>query len=516
MASRNAAVIGAGLAGLSCALRLAHAGWRVDLYDQRRRPGGKAYQMAADGFRFDTGPSLFTMPQVFGQLFDEVGERMADHLRLVPLAPLCTYFFADGTRLESSDDARRFGAEIEGATGDTSESLERYLRHCKRIYDVAADLFLWKSLREPSTYLSGSVLRALPRLWRLDALRTMDEANRSFFRDPRVVQLFNRYATYNGSSPFRVPATLAIIPHVEYGFGGYAVQGGIYAIPSALARLAAARGVRFFQGTRVSGVSRESDGRGGGAHIRGAGRRGCGRRERGRVRGIVVDGEARPYDVVVSNADLLRTYEDLLDEREDRWPRRYRRLEPSSSGLVFLWGMRGGFPELGVHNIIFSADYRREFDDIFSSKTCPEEPTVYVNITSRVDAEDAPAGCENWFVLVNAPALAGQDWAGEVARTRSAVLRRLEGVMGRPVARAVVLERVLTPEDIERDTGSSGGSLYGISSNTRLAAFLRHPNRVRRIPGLYFCGGSVHPGGGMPLAVLSGKIASDLVRRYEE
>jgi phytoene dehydrogenase-like protein len=182
---------------------------------------------------------------------------------------------------------------------------------------------------------------------------------------------------------------------------------------------------------------------------------------------------------------------------------------------VFLWGLSDSFPELGVNNIFFSADYRREFRELFEERTCPRDPTIYVNVTSKITPTDAPRGGENWFVLVNAPYLAGQDWSRETARVRRRVLEVLEGRLGRPVAGRIAVEQVLTPEDIRDATGSSQGSLYGISSNTPLAAFLRHPNRSRRHRGLYFCGGSVHPGGGMPLAVLSGKIAADLVRKHE-
>jgi phytoene desaturase len=330
-------------------------------------------------------------------------------------------------------------------------------------------------------------------LGKIDAFRSMDAANRSFFRDPRIVQLFNRYATYNGSSPYEVPATLNIIPYVEYGMGGFAVADGIYKIPAALGTLAQELGVKLILETRVERILHRNRS----------------------VRGIRVAGEDLTYDIVVSNADVLRTYEDLLQDPEARLARRYKGLEPSSSGLVFFWGMNKRFAELGVNNIFFSNDYPREFRELFAERVCPRDPTVYVNITSKVTPRDAPEQGENWFVLINAPCEAGQDWPGEVAASRERILSRLQHALGRSVAGAISVEEVLSPQDIERNTGSRLGSLYGISSNTSMAAFLRHPNRSRRYRGLYFCGGSVHPGGGMPLAILSGKITSDLIRRHE-
>jgi phytoene desaturase len=493
MAERRVAVVGAGLAGLSCAARLARAGYRVDLYEQQDQVGGKAGTVSLAGFRFDTGPCLATMPHVFAQLFEEVGESIEHSLRFIPLAPICRYFFPDGTRLAASSDVRAFGEEIEATTIDSREHLERYLAYSRRLYELTADLFLWHSLHEASSYLRLPALRSLFGLRRIDALRSMDAAHRSFFRDPRLVQLFNRYATYNGSSPYRAPATLNLIPYVEYALGGYAVAGGIYAIPAALEALARRQGAEIHLGARVQRILVRNR----------------------RVAGIRVAGEDLLYDVVVSNTDVSRTYAELLEDPEAPLAQRYRRLEPSSSALVYFWGIGRAYPELWVNNIFFSADYPAEFRALFDQRRCPADPTVYVNITSKVIPEDAPPGGENWLVLVSAPCNTGQDWQVIAAATRQRVLRRLGRALASDVESEIQVEWIMTPADIEHDTGSRMGSLYGISANTPMAAFLRHRNRCRRPRGLYLCGGSVHPGGGMPLAVLSGKIAADLIRRHE-
>jgi phytoene dehydrogenase-like protein len=237
------------------------------------------------------------------------------------------------------------------------------------------------------------------------------------------------------------------------------------------------------------------------------------RRGKHRVRGIGVEGEERPYEIVVSNVDVKPTYEELLDDTDAPLYQRYRQLEPSSSGLVFYWGMTRVFPQLGLHNIFFSDDYRLEFRQIFDELRCPGDPTVYVNITSRICPEDAPPDHENWFVLINAPHEAGQDWAAETARVRAGVLERLSGILGVNLEEHIAAEATMTPRDIQERTGSAHGSLYGISSNSRNAAFLRHRNRSVRHRGLYFCGGSAHPGGGMPLVVLSARIVADLILR---
>ena len=494
---RKAVVIGGGLGGLSAAIRLRARGWSVSLYEASDMLGGKAGSETVDGFRFDTGPSLLTMPDVFEALFAEAGERMGDHVQLIELEEICRYFYADGSRLSAWSDEDRFADELQRVCGEKRKNLKRFLDYCSRIYRIAAPLFLYRSLHEHSTYFSTTFLKSFLRLPGIDPLRTMAGAIESRFDSPKVQQLFERYATYNGSSPFRTPATLNIIPHVEYRGGAWAVAGGIYAVPAALEKLARSIGVRIETNTRVTSITSKSDG------------------HRRRVTGVSIGQHHVPADVVVSNVDISRTYPDLLNEEDAPELERYRSLEPSSSGMVFYWGVRGITEDFSSHNILFSSDYRKEFSDIFDARRMPDDPTVYVSITSRTTPDDAPPDSENWFVLVNAPYDDGQDWSAEVERTRNAVISTVNERLGIDITSRIVTEEVMTPVDIAERTSSYRGSLYGISSNSTTSAFLRHPNRSKRYGGLYFCGGSTHPGGGMPLVVLGGKIVSDLILHYE-
>ncbi len=486
------AVIGAGLGGLSAAARLAHAGLHVDVYERAGGPGGKAGTLELDGFRFDTGPSLVTMPDVLTGPFRECGRDADDYLTFSRLEPICNYFWPDGTTLSSHHDVEAFGREVEASTRDGVEELRGYLRYSQRIYDVAAEQFLFKSISEGSSLLNWSTLKALMSSYRMDVRRTMHRANASFFSDPRMVQLFDRYATYNGSNPYRMPATFNLIQHVEYGLGAYTVAGGIRSIPDALERLAREEGAEFHYGTEVERIL--LDGR--------------------RVRGVRTAQGEHEVDAVVSNADVVHTYGRLLGDTTSRPARRYGRLEPSSSALVFYWGMGGTFDQLDIHNILFSPDYREEFRDLFERRRCPKDPTVYIHVMSKHVPSDAPPGAEAWFTMVNAPHVAGQDWDAEVARTREAVRMRVEAALGVDLEGLIRCEQVLTPLDIEARTSSNRGALYGISSNTRMSAFVRQRNRSKRYRGLFFAGGSAHPGGGMPLAVLSGGIAAGLLARF--
>ena len=499
MATRTA-VIGAGLGGLAAAIRLAAAGRTVRVYDTRDSVGGKAGEQYLETgeqvWRFDTGPSLFTLPGVLDELFRAAGRNREDYLEIIPLEPITRYWFADGSRVDSFSDIGKFAASLEQAGVADETELRTYLDYSLRIWDITHEVFMERSLHEPSDMIRNPTLwKSLARLGRIDAFRSMNTAHRRFFSSDRARQLFNRYATYNGSDPFRAPATLNIIPHVEYGIGGWAVRGGIAAIPESLEKLAREMGVEFRLGERVLQILTLKN------------------RTPGRIRGVKTEIGEWKADEVICNADVRSCYSRLLDDPRARMARRYQRLAPSSSGLVFFWAMGSDYPEFGLHNILFSENYREEFRDLFDRKRCPGKPTVYVNITSKIDRKDAPSPGENWFVLVNAPSDSGQDWPAEIQRTRNAVLERLESALGRDVSGDIVLEDVLSPPRIAAETSSYGGSLYGISSNSRSAAFLRHPNRSRRYPGLYFCGGSAHPGGGMPLVMLSGKIAAELALR---
>lgn len=485
-------IIGAGLGGLAAAARLAASGHEVSVFEQGSAPGGKASTEFGAGYRFDTGPSLLTMPEVFDDLFAFAGRKREDYLSFLPLDEICRYFFDDGSRISAFHDQDSFGAELQRVLGEPPEALQRYLRYCGRLNRIAGELFMRNSLHEFATYTKPSTVQSVMQLWRLDLFRSMDQAHRAFFNDPRTVQLFNRYATYNGSNPYKVPATLNIIPAVEYLGGAYAVDGGIHALPRAIESLGTELGVVFNYDSPVRSIITENAGSG------------------RRVLGLETDSEEFRADVVISNLDVIATYRDLLRDTEAPLYKRYQRLEPSSSGMVFLFGVGESFPQLSHHNIFFSADYAAEFRGLFEDLRCPDDPTVYVNVGCRSTPGDAPRGKENWFVLLNAPRDAGQDWQSERARMRAAVLKRLSIALEREIEPLIEYESGFDPPDIEKNTGAAYGSLYGISSNTKLAAFLRHPNRSRRYKGLFFCGGSAHPGGGMPLAVLSGGLAAGL------
>lgn len=486
------AVIGGGLGALAGAIRLARQGFCVKLFEQGERVGGKMNErvlMTDEGaYRFDTGPSLLTMPFVIDELFAFAGVERGSVLDFIPIDPICRYFYSDGAILNASADTQTMMREIGYfSSQQAAEQYARFLDYARRIYELTADIFLFTPFQEWKRILQSRHLPKLLKLPQIDPFRSVHASVEQFFSDKRLVQMFDRYATYNGSNPFDAPATLNVISWVEFGIGGFYIRGGMYRLVEQMEALARRLGVEICTNTAVEKILHNGH----------------------KVCGVRAAGEDIQADYVLCNADVVESHNTLIDGFASR-RRMLNRLEPSVSGMVFLWGMNRAFPRLAHHNIIFSSDYKQEFTQLFRERQAPDEPTVYVSITNKTDTTHAPEGHENWFVLLNMPYLNCQDWAREVERMREAVLRGLCAV-GIDAAPAISVEEVLTPEDFYRLYRSNKGSIYGISSNTRTSAFLRPANRSRQLRGLYFCGGSSHPGGGVPLVILSGKMASELI-----
>ncbi|MCC9165431.1 1-hydroxycarotenoid 3,4-desaturase CrtD [Pontibacter harenae] len=483
----KAAVIGSGIGGIAAAIRLAVKGYDVTVFEANDTFGGKMQEFWLGNYRFDAGPSLFTLPHLVDELFTLAGRTPSDYFTYTRLDPVTHYFWPDGSQVKAYADATAFAQEVEQQLDVPKQDVQQVLAKSSRLYNGTADTFLHKSLHKAGTYLSTDVLKALSCLSDLGLTTTMHEANSALFSDTRFVQLLDRFATYNGSDPYQAPGTLNLIPHLEHNIGAFYPEGGIYAIAASLVKLAEELGVQFRYNEKVEQITTAGN----------------------KITGVRTIKETYQADVVVSNMDVVPTYRRLLPNQSA--PEKTLQQPRSSSALIYYWGIKKEFPELHLHNIFFSQDYKNEFEHIFQHKTISPDPTVYVNITSKLSAEDAPAGCENWFVMVNVPHNEGQDWEKLKAETRQAVLNKLSKMLHTDIASLIEQEQVLDPLLIEQRTSSYAGALYGSSSNNRMAAFLRHPNFSSKLKGLYFCGGSVHPGGGIPLCLLSAKIVGELV-----
>jgi phytoene desaturase len=495
-------VVGAGMGGLAVSARLAAQGHEVTICERADAVGGKLGWYARDGFGFDTGPHLLTLPAVYRDLFLTTGAALEESVELVPVDPVRRYRFTDGTVLDLPNVSRgRTTVALDAAFGRGSgEQWAALMDRGGQVWDATRGTFLESPVEGARTLLRES--RRVRDLRTVAPWQTLRGLGRRYLRDPRLRMLLDRYATYTGSDPRRAPAALVTVPYVEQTFGSWYVTGGLHRLADALHQRVLDQGVTVRTGAEVVHVLTVA----------------------GRATGVeLADGQSLPADVVVSDADAAHLYRDLLPGPEASGARRaLARTTPSLSGFVLLLALRGRTPGLLHHTVLFPDDYDREFDAVFGTgehrgSPCPvEDPTLYVS------APDDPAvrpdvDHEAWFVLVNAPrhspddAERGVDWdAPGLAESYADRLLQVLADRGLDVRDRVLWRQIRSPADLQRDTRSVGGSIYGTSSNGARAAFLRPSNRSP-VPGLFLVGGSAHPGGGLPLVGMSAAIVAEQI-----
>jgi len=483
----KAIIIGSGVGGLATAIRLAKLGLKVDVFESNPFPGGKVNSILVGDFRYDMGPSVCTEPHLVDELVALCGKEKS-FFQYKYLKESFRYFFQDGQKLSLHPGGENAASLFEKELGENKETVEKYLANQEKNYKAVYPVFIEVSLHRIKHWLNESFWKAISRLFKYGIAKSMHKVNVKIFKNPKTVKIFDRFATYNGSSPYKTPGMLNIISHLELNVGPVMPKGGMVAISNTLYNLSLELGVKYHFNEKVEQILHEKD----------------------EIKGIKTVSGNYSAEIVVSNADVHFTYEKLLNNYKA--PKLNLKQEKSSSAIVFYWGINAEFEDLGVHNIFFSDTYKNEFESIFDSKTMTDDPTIYVHISSKVEQNDAPKGKENWFVMVNAPINTGQDWNEIVERTRKNCLERLSKALGRNVETLIEAEQVNDPIKIEAVFSGKQGSIYGNSSNSSLAAFLRHPNFSKQIKGLYFTGVTVHPGGGIPLALNSAKIVEKCLR----
>lgn len=484
--NKKAAIIGAGIGGMAAAIRLAIKGYETHLFEKNPETGGKIGEIILNGCRFDTGPSLLTLPTLVDELFTLAGEDPRDHFRYVTLPSSCRYFYEDGTLLNAYTDRNLFAAEAETVTGEPSDKVIAFLDECAELYDLTAGIFIFSPFYQLDNFRKPESLNVARNFRKLNAFSTMHGVIKKHFSSAKIIQLFDRYATYNGSSPYRAPGTLNVIAHLEHNLGAFFPEKGMRDIVEAISGLAHRCGVKVHTGEPVLSVSRDGN----------------------NVTGVVTAGGLMSAEVVVSDVDVIPFYRNLM--KEELPARKQEKQERSTSALIFYWVMNRRFEELDLHNIFFSSDYPGEFKALRRGEVT-SDPTVYLFASSRVVASDAPAEKDNWFVMINVPYDRGQDWDQVVSRARENIIDKLTRRLGYRISDSIEAERILDPPLIEKLTASHKGALYGSSSNSPFAAFRRHPNVKEKYRNLWFVGGSVHPGGGIPLCLASAKIACDMI-----
>ncbi len=487
MSSRPPVVIvGAGIGGLAAAVDLAASGLDVTLFERASVPGGKMRELHPGGTPVDSGPTVFTMRWVFERLYARAGTALADELTLNPAPTLARHRWFDGSQLDLFPDVDASAAAIEAFAGPgEANGYRRFATATEQIFDTLSETFMQREKPGPLALSLAFGLAGLPRLYATRPFRTLWAELGSYFRDPRLRQLFARYATYTGSSPFAAPATLSLIAHVERD-GVFYVDGGMQRLAESLAAVAARAGAELRFGTGIARIETQN----------------------GRVSGVVTDtGEFAAADRVVFNGDVLALTRGALGP-DVRQAVRARRGEPRSlSALTYsLLADVGGFP-LDHHTVFFGDDYPAEFDALFNRGEIHARPTVYVCAEDR-ESERRIEGKERLFVLVNAPArhMSAEDLAaGEAAVRQTLTGSGLELPLDGPASLR------FTPNDFADRFPETDGAIYGWPTHGMFGSFRRHGSRAR-VRGLYLAGGSVHPGPGVPMTALSGQIAAEAVR----
>lgn len=485
-------VIGAGIGGIAAAARLARAGYAVTVVEKNARPGGRCDQIVRDGHRFDVGPTLFLMPEVFAETYAALGQRMADHLDLRRINPTYRITFDDGIQLTLTADIHQMQAQLEAIEPGSFNGFLRYLAEGNRHYRLALEKFVGRNFYSLLDYFSPS---NLPLIFQLKALRKHYDNVGHYFRHPHLKAAFTFQNMYLGLSPYDAPATYSLLQYTELADGIWFPIGGMYRVIESLAGIAASLGVQFIYNAPVKQIEVAGD----------------------RAKAVrLEDGRRLEADLIVANADLPYVYDHLLPDRPAA--ERLARLKYTCSTLTFYWGVDRVYEQLGTHNVFLAGNYRASFDRIFKDHTLPDEPSLYVHAPARVDAGAAPPGHDTLMVLVPVGHLddsTPQNWDALRDRARAATFERLAAIGINDIARHIKFEISHTAPDWQRMYNLSRGAAFGLSHDFWQVGYLRPHNRHQRYRNLYFVGASTHPGTGLPIVLFSARLTTERILREQ-
>ena len=485
----TAIVIGAGIGGITTAARLAKNGYEVTVLEKEATPGGRANQIVRDGHRFDIGPTLFLMPEVWEETFASLGEKMSDHLDLRRIDPTYKVHFDDGLQLELTSDIGRMQEQLEAVEKTAFTGFLDYIAEGSKHYKISLEKFVGRNFYNIFEYLS---LKNLPLIVQLKALKKHFTNTGRFFKDERLKAAFTFQNMYLGLSPYDAPATYSLLQYTELAEGVWYPMGGMYAGIQALVNVAEKLGVKFIYNAPVKRI--ETNGT--------------------KILGVILeDGKPMTADIFVGNADLPYIYKDLLHDKKEA-----KKLDEklyTCSTIMFYWGVDKEYPQIAHHNVFLGGDYKASFDQIFEDHTLPEVPSFYVHAPARTDSAAAPEGQDTLYVLMpvgHLDARSEQDWDALVNRARETVFERLEKEMGvDDLKEHIKFEIVYQPKTWKDRFNLVNGSAFGLSHNFWQVGYLRPQNRHKKYKNMYFAGASTHPGTGLPIVLLSAKLTTERI-----
>jgi diapolycopene oxygenase len=497
MTTKPIGIIGGGLGGLSAACVLAARGRRVVLFERNDWLGGKAAQLSQDGFRFDMGPTIITMPSTLRRVFEEAGADMDDYLDLIQLDPQWRCFFENGSVLDLKQDPNAMARKLDEFAPETKSGARYrdFINYAQRLNSISQRHFFYKSVGGLRDMFDWKIDPAMLKdVLAMRMGRSVASTVRSFTPDSRVAQMIDHFTQYVGSSPYGSPAILCGIAHMQTSEGIWYPLGGTRAVPEALTKLADAVGVEFHTGTQIDKIVSQH----------------------GKVVALkAADGDTIEVEAVISNCDSVRTHRELLDGKTGAAFEQRRKYEPACSGVVLYLGLKKRYDHLAHHDFVFSRDPEEEFDWIYNKGEPAPDPTCYLAATSCTEPGTAPPGGEALYVLVHTPYLRPHhDWKKMLPDYRRVILEKLRRTGKMPdIESRIVFERALTPQDIHERYHVLNGAIYGLASHGKFLGAFKPGNRSPDIRGLYLAGGAAHPGPGMPMVIMSGWIAADAVDR---
>ncbi len=481
MSTKRVIVIGSGLGGLSAAISLAQEGYAVTLHEKNAKIGGKLNLLQAQGYTFDLGPSIFTLPHIFERLFERSGKRMSDYFSIRALRPHWRNFFEDGKVVDLYPEPDRMAEEAR-KVGEDPANVQRFLRYSADLYDLVNSGYFEQGLDTSRDFAQFYGLWKFPKF---DLFRTMHGGAKRFLKTRHMQDVFDYFIKYVGSSAYHSPAFMNCLPTIQFRYDLWYVEGGLYNIARGLQKLMDELGVTVRLNSEVTEVRTEGT----------------------RVTGMVTqDGTFHPADIVVSNMEVIPAYERLLRE-DDSFLHSLDRFEPTCSGLVLELGLDCQYPQLAHHNFFFSENQREHFHTVFRKRQLPPDPTIYLVAASKTDPTVAPKGCDCLKILPHIPYINGEHPLSredyQVFKDR--VIHKLERMGLKDLRQHTVFEHCWTPLDIQREYYSNKGSIYGVVSDRFRNLAFKAPKQSTKYPNLFFVGGSVNPGGGMPMVVLCGQ-----------
>ncbi|HEX5840604.1 MAG TPA: phytoene desaturase family protein [Anaerolineales bacterium] len=489
MQKTTALVIGAGIGGIATAARLARNGYDVTVLEKESTPGGRANQIVRDGHRFDIGPTLFLMPEIWEETFASLGEKMSDHLELTRIDPTYKVHFDDGLKLELTSNLGDMQTQLENVEKTAFTGFLNYIAEGSKHYKISVEKFVGRNFYSLFDYFS---IGNLPLLFQLKALKKHYANTSRFFQDERLKAAFTFQNMYLGLSPYDAPATYSLLQYTELAEGVWYPKGGMYAGIQALVKIAEKLGVQFIYDAPVRKLKVEGS----------------------KIKGVKLqDGREFVGDIFVGNADLPYIYKELLPENKEA-----KKLEDklyTCSTIMFYWGVDKEYPQIAHHNVFLAGDYKASFDQIFNDHTLPEVPSFYVHAPARTDKAAAPDGQDTLYVLVpvgHLDARSEQDWQVMIDRARQTVLTRLAKEMGADDLREhIKFEIVYQPRTWKERFNLEKGAAFGLSHNFWQVGYLRPQNRHKQYKNLYFAGASTHPGTGLPIVLLSARLTTERI-----